>query len=723
MAESVRVQRPLASAAEPPGAAPVRRLGWISAAGIGSAIAVMVGASFVRQDWMYPPLRAPRVGPPFELHTRVSGTLVTGCLWAAALLAVVGLAAGLLAARRGAHGPIRLMLIGAALATVALMLLPPAGSTDALDYAAYGRLALFGHNPYVATPLYIRITDPAFAQSIPVRWQEQVSLYGPAATIEQYLAAKLGGDSIGRVVFWLKMWNALAFGAVAFVLDRVLRAKPTARLRAHLLWTVNPLLLWVLVAAGHVDVVAAAAGLVGLLAIGRPTAGTRQFLWRAAGAGVLVGVAADIKIDFALFGLGLAWALRRSVPALLAAVGGALVVLAPTYAWLGRPAFNALFARTDKTSQDSFYRFADLTNWRFLIVFALVLFVGIAILLLRRLPPGDALRPAVRSTLAISVAWLIIWPYQLPWYDAMIFSVLALYPASALDWVLLARLGAATIGTMPGNPNGVPGRTLRSADVFLVHGLVPAVLLGCAVAVLALAISGQWGVQADVGPRALPAAPDPGTLSGRGGERRLVRVRLAGRRRMERIAEVKDVDPVQPAACVADLVTGESAPDVAEYITVPGGSRLQLAVQFVGGSIEVLAIGRAQPDADGRPGEVVQLGITEEHHASMRRAAGDVAEHSVQLARQLPGHLGLGGLDGGDARVRGRQDARLHHTGKTDVIAAHSDRHQGSGGADGGQLAADHRRRGCPRARDECEARWRVTGGPEFGVGLRAAVA
>jgi hypothetical protein len=526
----------------------------IAVVGIGGAIAVMIGASFVRQDWMYPPLRTPPVGPPFELRAHISGTVVTLALWGAALLAIAGVAAGLLAARRGAHGPIRLMLIGAALAVVALMLLPPAGSTDALDYAAYGRLALFGHNPYVATPLYVRITDPAFAQSIPTRWQQQVSLYGPAATIEQNLAAKLGGDSIARVVFWLKMWNALAFGAVALVLDRVLHARPSARLRAHLLWTVNPLLLWVLVAAGHVDVVATATGLIGLLAIGRQAGSIRPNLWRAAAAGALVGLAADIKIDFALFGLGLAWALRRSVPALLAASGGALVVLAPTYAWLGRPAVAALFARRDKTSQDSFYRFADLTNWRLLSVLALLLFIGMAILLMRRMPPGDPLRPAIRPVLAISVGWLIIWPYQLPWYDAMVFCVLALYPASTLDWVLLARLGAATIGTIPGNPNGVPGRTLRSEDIFLVHVLVPTALLACAIGVLVLAIGGQWGVQPDVTPRRLPTAgtaPDSGTLSGRCGERRLVRVGLADRRRVVRLADVQDVDGVQPATGIA----------------------------------------------------------------------------------------------------------------------------------------------------------------------------
>src|SRR5215472_18030357 len=105
MTDSVRLQRPVASAADSPEDASVRRLGLIAALGIGGAIAVMIGASFVRQDWMYPPLRTPAVGPPFELRAHISGTVVTIALWGAALLAVVGLAAGLLAARRGARGP------------------------------------------------------------------------------------------------------------------------------------------------------------------------------------------------------------------------------------------------------------------------------------------------------------------------------------------------------------------------------------------------------------------------------------------------------------------------------------------------------------------------------------------------------------------------------------------------------------------------------------------
>jgi hypothetical protein len=480
----------------------VRLLGWLAGIGIGGAILIMIGAALVRQDWMAPPIAMPATGPPFELHAHVSGEVATLALWLAALLALGGVASGLVAARRGAHGPIRLILVAAAVTVLVLAVLPPAGSTDALDYAAYGRLTLLGDNPYVATPLYLRLTDPVFGASIPAHWQHQVSLYGPAATIEQYFAARLGGNSMARVVFWLKLWNALAFGAVAVALDRVLRFRPSARLRAHLLWTINPLLLWDLVAAGHVDAAAAAAGLLGVLALGRQPAGGglqqgvwQPRIWRAVAAGVLVGLAADIKIDYLLFGAALAWALRRAVPALIAASAGALAVLAPTYAWLGKPAILGLFARTDQTTQDSFYRSVELTGWKYLVVLAALLFIGMAALLLWRLPPGDLRRPALRPAIALSLAWLIVWPYQLPWYDAMIVCVLVLFPASRLDWLVLVRLCAATIANMPGNVGGVPVRSLKRFDAFLVHGLAPVVLLGAALAVVLLAVFDAWGVQ------------------------------------------------------------------------------------------------------------------------------------------------------------------------------------------------------------------------------------
>lgn len=481
-----------------------RLLAWLCAGGIGVSLLIMVAASLIRQDWMYPPLAPAASGPPFELPVPASGSLVSVALWLAGVAGAGGVAAGLLAVRRGARWPVPVLVSAGLVAALVLTLLPPAGSTDALDYAAYGRLAMLGHNPYVATPLYLRLTDPSFGVSIPIQWQQQVSLYGPAATGEQYAAALLGGNSMARVVFWLKLGNLIAFGAAALLFDQTLRHSLTARLRAHLLWTANPLLLWGLIAGGHLDVLAATAGVAALLTAGSREAGTPPGIGRAVAAGALVGVAADIKIDYVLFGLGLAWALRRSPQALLAATAGALAVLGPTYAWLGSPAFLALFAKRDKTAQDSFYRLAGLAGWEYLVLLSAVLFAGMATLLLRRLPPGDRRRPAIRSALGLGVAWLAVWPYTLPWYEAMIISALVVYPASRLDWLVLARLGTATVANLPGDPSGVPGQTLRFTDAVLVTGVAPALLLALSLGVVWLAVTRRWGVV-------------PGTADGGGG--------------------------------------------------------------------------------------------------------------------------------------------------------------------------------------------------------------
>ena len=94
-----------------------------------------------------------------------------------------------------------------------------------------------------------------------------MSVYGPVATGAEWAAAELGGTSLARITFWLKLEEALAFGAVVLALDRMLRYDPALRLRAHLLWSVNPVLLWEIVAGGHIDGLAAAFGLLGVAAL------------------------------------------------------------------------------------------------------------------------------------------------------------------------------------------------------------------------------------------------------------------------------------------------------------------------------------------------------------------------------------------------------------------------------------------------------------------------
>ena len=453
----------------------------------------MVAVSLVRGGWMRPPLVLPACGPPWQLPVRhVSADVVTYVLWFAAVASAGGVAAGLLAVRRGARlnprrAAHRRADHGAGADCAATGRVDrPAGLRDLRPASL-----LLGHSPYVYTPHYLRHLHDAFAQSIPLVWSRYVSVYGPLATMEQLLAAKLGGSSPALIVFWLKLWNSAAFAAVAVALHRLLRTNPAQRLRAHLLWTLNPLLLWDLVEAGHVDVLAAAAGLFGLLVLGQQARGERPGLARVLAAGVLLGAAADIKINYALFGLGAAWALRRFPAALAAAGGAALAVLLPSYAWFGMPAVKALLGRRDQASADNFYRLI-LPTHHFLGFIAAVLVVAMAVLALRRLPPGDPARPTIRPTVALAAAWLFLWPYQLPWYDAMIICVLVLYPASRLDWLVLARLTAGTIANMPGNPLLPHGHVLKLLDHYAIHVVAPLLILGAAVGLVALCWSGRW---------------------------------------------------------------------------------------------------------------------------------------------------------------------------------------------------------------------------------------
>ncbi|MGI8450687.1 MAG: hypothetical protein ACR2MP_26610 [Streptosporangiaceae bacterium] len=479
-----------------------RGLALVAAAGIGIAIAIMVAASLVRGAWMLPPVKMPAVGPPWEIPIRhVSADLVTYGLWLAALLGTGGVVSGLVAIHRGARMSARVLLIAGLITVAVLTVLPPVGSTDALDYATYGRLLALGHSPYVTAPVYLRHMLNAFAHSVPHVWDHYVSVYGPLATMEQFVAAKLGGASAARITFWLKLCNSAAFAAVALVLDRLLRHNPARRLRAHLLWTVNPLLLWDLVAAGHLDVLVVMAGLLGLLMLGEQHTDARPALWRVAAAGALLGVAADIKIDYALFGLAAAWALRRSFPALALAGAATLAVLVPSYAYYGTPAVRALLSRRNQSSADNFYRVFLPHGWHHdLGMLATVLVVAVAILALRKLPPGASAHPAIRPAVALCAAWLFLWPYQLPWYDAMIICVLVLYPASRLDWLVLARLTVGTISNMPGNPYLQHSHVLVLTDHFAVRVLAPIVMLGAALILVGLCLTGKWKLRDSPGP-------------------------------------------------------------------------------------------------------------------------------------------------------------------------------------------------------------------------------
>ncbi len=486
-----------AATSEPVG----RALGNWSAAAIITSLVVFAGAGLLRSSWMPPKLQLPSFGPPYELAVHVQPRIILIAIWVAALVAGAGIAAGLAALRRGQPVPMRLIMVAALVALVVLVIVPPTGSTDPLDYAIYGHIAETGRSPYVMTPFQYRAMFHV-QSGVPLDWIRNPSVYGPLATAEEVLASRLGGASLAAATFWLKLANAVAFAMVAVAADRATRADRAARARTHLLWTANPLLLWNLIAAGHLDLLAAGIGLLGLLVADRWAARSPS-LAAAAAAGVCVGAAAAIKADYLLFVLAIAWVLRRRPGQLAATAAGTAAVLVPGYLIAGLPAIKALASRALGGTGYGFYGFFLHRlglSLSLSVPIAVVLMMVVGYLMYTRMPEGYADRPAIRIALLLAVVWLMLWPHQFAWYSVMIFCVLVFYPASRLDWLVVLWFTVLTISDMPGlgfgrGPNRELGHALYAVQTQLGMHVTPLVMLVAAGALVALCINGRWNLR------------------------------------------------------------------------------------------------------------------------------------------------------------------------------------------------------------------------------------
>ena len=221
-------------------------LGWAAAAAIAVSILLIAAAAAAGPSTVVWPIGRTWPMPPWWFSLHPSDLSAVGAIYVAVILGAAGVGGGLLAVRRGARPAIRAVLAGAAIAVAVLTVLPPAGSTDSVSYATYGRIADIGHNPYVMTPAQLRASGDPIGLQTTRNWETDPSLYGPLATAAQWGAAKLGGTSIGRIIFWLKLLLAVAFGAIALRLAaddptaaeverayRSLQAQARTAMRAH----------------------------------------------------------------------------------------------------------------------------------------------------------------------------------------------------------------------------------------------------------------------------------------------------------------------------------------------------------------------------------------------------------------------------------------------------------------------------------------------------------
>jgi hypothetical protein len=475
-----------------------RALGWTAAACIGVSLVVMLLMALNGPSVTVPTMPHPSAGPPWWHPLHLSDRTVLLSLWAASVVATVGVLAGLAAVAKGARAPIRL-LIGIAFGVVVLfMILPPAGSSDTVSYAIDGSMVVAGHSPYVMTPQGFAAAGGAIAHYSSPTWWGALSDYGPLATASEWLAAKLGGNSVAQITFWLKLWTALSFVSVSLLLDWLLRSDSAKRLRAHLLWTLNPIMLWEIVASGHIDGLAIAFGLGGIGLLWKRRESDPP-VWQSAVAGALIGAAISVKLPFAVYAIGAAWFLRDRLRQLAAAAVGCLLILVPSFAIAGKASISVYFKRGNSVTWDNLYQ----VFWRpfnlaasyepnHLVTVAAIFTLAVAALLIWKLPQGLPTWPTVRPSLALSLAWIFMWPFQRPWYDVMIIGLLVLFPASRLDWVVLFRLGFAAITYM--DAVTLPYGGLAQLQHVEGEWVTSTARLLSVLALVWLCITGRWGL-------------------------------------------------------------------------------------------------------------------------------------------------------------------------------------------------------------------------------------
>ena len=433
----------------------------LSALGLGGVAFVGLCATAPHPSVATPPVLLPLTSLARDIGAPHLPDIVANLIMYASIgLCCLGLAMMLWANSRGWSPNPRKVFWTAAGAIAVLVNITPVGSSDAASYAAYGRIAALGHDPYTFTPAMLPGgRHNPYTMLVSPQWQGTPSVYGPVATWTHLLAALIGGARPWATIWVLMIMIGAAFVAAGYVLLRT-AANPV---RAVLLWVANPLLIAELVMGGHMDAFVALFAIAAILLSRRYTSIRGDMV-----VGLVVGVAGGIKVNAIFVGLGIAIPLLHDRAwARLARIGSvaALTTLGLYWFSYGFSALKPLGGASELIISPTIWRLVQLAGDQFghsagLLVTHIIgfswppLMLALAWYLYNRLSPD--VPTVVAATCALTFAWVIVAPWALPWYASIAWVTLALLPRNSLTrWLTLATGALALLHFNGGHSTSV----------------------------------------------------------------------------------------------------------------------------------------------------------------------------------------------------------------------------------------------------------------------------
>jgi hypothetical protein len=419
----------------------------LSVAGAGLLLGMIVGltapnAETLRKVWLpLTDLMSRWLNPHHHLVNPGLHDIITAAtLYSGDILACLGLAGMLWAASRGWRPDPRKLFLASAVIVAIMVCLTPVGSSDTASYAAYGRIASLGRDPYSANSLvYLARIKSPYLSVVGKLWQHQPSVYGPVATWIQDFAATIGGSSVQTTIWVLMMLNGAMFLAVGLLLLKT----SDDPVRATLFWTANPVLIQQLVGGGHFDTFVAAAAITAIQL-------ARRFrgVWADVAIGLVIGIGCGVKITGGLVALGLAWPLlqRREYLRLARISLVAMATVSLEYSYYGLDSLKPVFEGSRWVSLPSPWWIPYSIAKHYHVSLALAISIGwlacmfvVAWLVYQRIS-ADQPREVV-APFALTYAFVVVSPWTFAWYTALPWVALTQVPRNRMTrWLTIVTV-------------------------------------------------------------------------------------------------------------------------------------------------------------------------------------------------------------------------------------------------------------------------------------------